>query len=132
MNIKTEDRQKNNSIDMIKENNKKNMWVDSKLNVIIPMAGLGSRFEDSEHILPKPLVDVNQKPMIQVAVENLNINANYIYVVQKQHRRNIHLDSNDYHTGFKMGKTCPHRLQNGTDNLNLKTFRTALNQFINK
>ncbi len=70
---------------MYKENGKIKKWVDPKLNVIIPMAGGGTRFEESDHVLPKPLISVNQKPMIQVAVENLNMDANYIYIVQKQH-----------------------------------------------
>ncbi len=78
---------------MYKENGKIKKWVDPKLNVIIPMAGLGSRFENSEHTLPKPLIDVNEKPMIQIAVENLNIDANYIYVVQKEHRLKYNLDN---------------------------------------
>lgn len=60
-------------------------WKDSKLNVLIPMAGAGTRFEKAGYSFPKPLIDVNGKPMIQVVVENLNIDANYIYVVQKSH-----------------------------------------------
>lgn len=75
--------------------NKKNetpKWEDNKLNVLIPMAGAGSRFRQLGYKLPKPLIDVNGKPMIQVVVENLNINANYIYVVQKSHRIEYNLD----------------------------------------
>lgn len=68
-------------------------WVDKKLNVLIPMAGLGSRFEKAGFTFPKPLIDVNGKPMIQIVVENLNIEANYIYIVQKKHREKYNLDS---------------------------------------
>jgi dTDP-glucose pyrophosphorylase len=71
----------------------KSKWIDPKINVLIPMAGLGSRFEKDGYSLPKPLIKINQKPMIQVAVENLNIEANYIYVVQKQHREKYNLDN---------------------------------------
>lgn len=67
-------------------------WNDANLNVVIPMAGLGSRFEKAGYSLPKPLIIVNQKPMIQVAVENLNICANFIFIVQKKHRENCELD----------------------------------------
>lgn len=63
----------------------KRKWVIPKLNILIPMAGLGSSFRKAGYELPKPLIDVNKKPMIQVAVENLNIDAHYIYVVQKEH-----------------------------------------------
>lgn len=72
---------------------KKVKWTDKKLNVIIPMAGAGSRFEQAGYTFPKPLIDVNGKPMIQVVVDNLNLDANYIYVVQKSHRTKYNLDS---------------------------------------
>jgi len=68
-------------------------WVDKKMNVLIPMAGAGSRFEKADYTFPKPLIDVNGKPMIQVVVDNLNIEANYIYIVQKSHRTKYNLDT---------------------------------------
>jgi HAD superfamily hydrolase (TIGR01509 family) len=68
-------------------------WVDNRLNILIPMAGAGSRFQQAGYSFPKPLIDVNGKPMIQVVVENLNIEANYIYVVQKAHRELFNLDT---------------------------------------
>ena len=68
-------------------------WKNDKLNIIIPMAGAGSRFAQAGYTFPKPLIEVNGKPMIQVVVENLNIDANYIYVVQKSHRERYNLDT---------------------------------------
>jgi HAD superfamily hydrolase (TIGR01509 family) len=68
-------------------------WKDDKLNVLIPMAGAGSRFEQAGYTFPKPLIDVRNKPMIQVVVENLNIDANFIYIVQKSHRKKYNLDT---------------------------------------
>jgi HAD superfamily hydrolase (TIGR01509 family) len=68
-------------------------WKDDKLNVLIPMAGAGSRFEQAGYTFPKPLIDVRNKPMIQVVVENLNIDANYIYITQKKHREKYNLDT---------------------------------------
>ena len=68
-------------------------WKNEKLNILIPMAGAGSRFQQAGYTFPKPLIEVNNKPMIQVVVENLNIDANYIYVVQKAHRKKYNLDT---------------------------------------
>jgi HAD superfamily hydrolase (TIGR01509 family) len=68
-------------------------WKDSKLNVLIPMAGAGSRFEQAGYTFPKPLIEVKNQPMIQLVVNNLNIDANYIYVVQKAHREKYNLDT---------------------------------------
>jgi dTDP-glucose pyrophosphorylase len=68
-------------------------WKNEKLNVLIPMAGAGSRFEQAGYTFPKPLIEVRNKPMIQVVIENLNLDANYIYVVQKAHREKYNLDT---------------------------------------
>jgi beta-phosphoglucomutase-like phosphatase (HAD superfamily)/dTDP-glucose pyrophosphorylase len=66
-------------------------WRDKKLNVLIPMAGAGSRFAQAGYTFPKPLIEVRGKPMIQVVVENLNIEANYIFLVQKDHYETYNL-----------------------------------------
>ena len=60
-------------------------WKDSRLNVLVPMAGAGSRFAQQGYTFPKPLIEVNGKPMIQLVVENLNIEAHYIFIVQEEH-----------------------------------------------
>lgn len=60
-------------------------WKREKWNVLIPMAGAGSRFAAQGYTFPKPLIEVNHKPMIQVVVENLNIDAHYIYLIQREH-----------------------------------------------
>jgi HAD superfamily hydrolase (TIGR01509 family) len=72
---------------------KKPKWKDNNLNVLIPMAGAGSRFENAGYTFPKPLIDVNGEPMIKVIVENLNIDANFIYIVQRNHREKYNLDT---------------------------------------
>ena len=68
-------------------------WRDQNLNVLIPMAGAGSRFQQAGYTFPKPLIDVKGRPMIQVVTDNLNIKANFIYVVQKEHRKQYNLDT---------------------------------------
>lgn len=65
------------------ENDQK--WDGGKMTVLVPMAGAGSRFLNAGYTFPKPLIEVNGKPMIQVVIDNLNIDAQYVYVVQKSH-----------------------------------------------
>jgi HAD superfamily hydrolase (TIGR01509 family) len=60
-------------------------WRNAKMNVLIPMAGAGSRFAQAGYTFPKPLIEVRGKPMIQVVIENLNIEANYYFIVQREH-----------------------------------------------
>ena len=66
-------------------------WKSEKMNVLIPMAGAGSRFAQAGYTFPKPLIEVNGKPMIQVVVENLNIEANYTFIVQEEHYQKYNL-----------------------------------------
>lgn len=69
-------------------------WQGGSMNVVIPMAGKGSRFAQAGYTFPKPLIPVNKmngKPMIQVVAENLNIEAKYIYIVQKEHYEKYNL-----------------------------------------
>lgn len=68
-------------------------WRDQKLNVLIPMAGAGSRFAAAGYTFPKPLIEVRDKTMIQTVVDNLNMEANYIFIVQKEHYEKYNLKS---------------------------------------
>jgi NDP-sugar pyrophosphorylase family protein len=64
----------------------------SKVNVLIPMAGLGSRFADSGYRDPKPMIDVNGKPMIAAVIDSLDIDAQYIFIVQQEHINKYSVD----------------------------------------
>jgi NDP-sugar pyrophosphorylase family protein len=58
------------------------------LNVVLPCAGRGSRFVDAGYTFPKPLIDVNNEPMIKVVVDNLDLKeegVRYIFLVLKEH-----------------------------------------------
>ena len=68
-------------------------WKSKSMNVLIPMAGAGSRFAEQGYTFPKPLIEVGNKPMIQVVVDNLNIEANYIFIVQKEHYKKYNLET---------------------------------------
>ena len=50
---------------------KSNYWSDTNLNILIPMAGAGSRFQKAGYIFPKPLIEINNKPMIQIVLDSL-------------------------------------------------------------
>ena len=55
------------------------------MKILIPMAGEGSRFAKEGYTFPKPLIDVNGSPMIQTVVENLDFDAEYIFLVREEH-----------------------------------------------
>ena len=66
-------------------------WKDKRMNVLIPMAGAGSRFAIAGYTFPKPLIEVRGKPMIQVVLENLKVEAHYVFVVQREHYEKYNL-----------------------------------------
>jgi len=72
---------------------KNKLWQDDKLNVLIPMAGAGSRFSEAGYTFPKPLIEVNKKTMIQIVLESLNITANFIFIIQSKHQKKYNLKS---------------------------------------
>lgn len=55
------------------------------MNILIPMAGQGSRFTKVGYKKPKPFIDVGGKPMIKRVIENINIEGKYIFIVQEEH-----------------------------------------------
>lgn len=56
------------------------------INIVIPMAGAGSRFVKAGYSKPKPFIDVSGKPMIVRVLENLSFkDANYILIARKEH-----------------------------------------------
>jgi HAD superfamily hydrolase (TIGR01509 family) len=65
---------------------------DSFPNILIPMAGSGSRFFNAGYKDPKPLIDVDGKPMIQRVIENIDIPGNYIFLVQAEHYKKYSLE----------------------------------------
>jgi UDP-N-acetylglucosamine diphosphorylase / glucose-1-phosphate thymidylyltransferase / UDP-N-acetylgalactosamine diphosphorylase / glucosamine-1-phosphate N-acetyltransferase / galactosamine-1-phosphate N-acetyltransferase len=56
------------------------------INIVIPMAGAGSRFAKVGYEKPKPFIDVDGKPMIVRVLENLSYpDARYILIARKEH-----------------------------------------------
>lgn len=56
------------------------------MNIVIPMAGLGSRFAKAGFDKPKPFMDVLGKPMVVRVLENLKYkDARYILIARKEH-----------------------------------------------
>ena len=75
----------------------------SKVQVVIPMAGLGSRFFNAGYALPKPLIDVAGKPMIQWVIENLRVpGSSFIFVVRKEH-----LDHPEWNLAKRLDSLAP-------------------------
>jgi dTDP-glucose pyrophosphorylase len=53
------------------------------MNILIPMAGLGTRFKNEGFDLPKPIIEVNGKTLIEHSVNSLGIKGQYIFITRK-------------------------------------------------
>ena len=72
-------------------NDFKPKWQGGNLRIIIPMCGEGKRFKELGYSFPKPLIDINGKPMIQWVTENINAEAKFIFIVTKADHQKYNL-----------------------------------------
>lgn len=65
------------------------------LNIVIPMAGRGSRFSDAGYKMPKPLIDIHGRPMIEYVTQNITPKQEhrFIYICQQEHLEKYNLAS---------------------------------------
>jgi NDP-sugar pyrophosphorylase family protein len=58
----------------------------SKVQILMPLGGLGSRFAEQGYTVPKPLIEVDGKPMFMKALDSFSSlnNAEYIFVVRRE------------------------------------------------
>lgn len=57
------------------------------LNIVVPMAGRGSRFAKAGYEMPKPLIDIYGHPMIEYVTHNVKpiCEHRFIYICQEEH-----------------------------------------------
>lgn len=65
------------------------------LHIVMPMAGEGSRFRDAGWTTPKPLIELDGKPLFIRAIESVEIPGvpmKYSFIVRKEHIENYGID----------------------------------------
>ena len=58
------------------------------LHIVMPMAGEGSRFKNAGWTTPKPLIELNEKPLFVRAIESVKVDGapmKYSFIVRKEH-----------------------------------------------
>jgi dTDP-glucose pyrophosphorylase len=65
------------------------------INVLFPLAGKSNFFPENKYPFPKPLIEINDKMMIEIVIENYkNINeVNFIFVISENDCKKFHLDN---------------------------------------
>lgn len=82
------------------------------LNIVIPMAGAGSRFSLAGYEDPKPLIRVYDMPMINLVINNLTPTQvhRFIFICQKKHIEQYNLTD-------KLEKWSPNSIVIGIDGI---------------
>ena len=62
------------------------------MNLLIPMAGEGSRFKIEGYKPSKPLILIDNKPMVVNATNHLPKGENHIFVCRKHHLEDLFLE----------------------------------------
>jgi len=53
------------------------------MNIVIPMAGLGSRFARAGIVEPKPLIEVLGKTLIEHSIDSFNVEGRFIFITRE-------------------------------------------------
>jgi len=72
------------------------------VQIIIPMSGFGERFRRAGHSVPKPLIEVEGKPMIAHVIDMFKGESDFIFICNQQH-----LDESKYRMGAILKEYCP-------------------------
>ncbi len=72
------------------------------MQVIIPMSGFGERFRRVGYQVPKPLIDIEGKPIIAHVVDMFPGETDFIFICNQDH-----LDEPDFHMRDILENLCP-------------------------
>ncbi|MGP4123823.1 MAG: NTP transferase domain-containing protein [Sodalis sp. (in: enterobacteria)] len=75
-------------------------WKSNMLNIVVLMAGRGSRFSSAGYLDSKPFIALNNKRMIDLVVNNLTPTQphRFIFICQREHLKRYNYE--------KMLKKC--------------------------
>ena len=65
------------------------------MQLVIPMSGIGERFKDAGYVLPKPLLRISGKPMVQHVVEMFPGVEDVLFIVNRDHYNDLALNLKD-------------------------------------
>ena len=62
------------------------------MNIVFPMAGLGSRFSSQGYDIPKPLIKVLGKTIVEWSIRTLGLEGNFIFCCKTEHVEKFKID----------------------------------------
>lgn len=74
------------------------------MQIVIPMSGFGERFRRAGYTVPKPLIEIERKPVISHVIDMFPGETNFIFICNQEH-----LDEPAYHMRAILQHYCPTR-----------------------
>lgn len=74
----------------------------SSMQIIIPMSGFGERFRKAGYTVPKPLIEVDGKPIIAYVIDLFPGETDFIFICNQEH-----LDDPAYRMRETLARYCP-------------------------
>jgi len=72
------------------------------MQILIPMSGFGERFRRAGYKIPKPLIELEGKPIIAHVIDMFPGECNFIFICNQDH-----LDNPEYHMKSILNQYCP-------------------------
>ncbi|MBU3578657.1 NTP transferase domain-containing protein [Polynucleobacter sp. 73C-SIWE] len=72
------------------------------MQIVVPMSGFGERFRKAGYSIPKPLIDVDGKPIVAHVIDMFPGEKDFIFICNQEH-----LDEPSYEMASILKKYCP-------------------------
>ena len=72
------------------------------MQIVIPMSGFGERFRRAGYVVPKPLIEIDGKPIIAYVIDMFPSESNFIFICNQEH-----LDEPTYQMETILKEFCP-------------------------
>ncbi|MCO7253983.1 sugar phosphate nucleotidyltransferase [Dickeya oryzae] len=76
--------------------------MNNKFQIVIPMSGFGERFRKAGYLVPKPLIEIEGKPIIAHVIDMFPGETDFIFICNQEH-----LDESSYRMKEILNKYCP-------------------------
>ena len=76
--------------------------VSARIQIVVPMSGFGERFRRAGYTLPKPLIEIESKPIIAHVIDMFPGETDFIFICNRDH-----LIEPAYHMAETIQQYCP-------------------------
>jgi NDP-sugar pyrophosphorylase family protein len=76
--------------------------MEINVQIIIPMSGFGERFRRAGYSVPKPLIEIEGKPIVAHVIDMFPGETDFIFICNQDH-----LDHGEYHMAQILQQYCP-------------------------